>query len=337
MYLRAATLIALLLAAGAAPGASASFPGKNGVIAAAEEDCKGFGDDGDTRAINVYDPKTGEIGEPLTDCTHDAYAPTWSADGARLGLAQATPKGPQLVSAAADGSDAQVIEAPTKGDGLSPFSGPAFAPDGQSIGFALDYEIWRSGVDGSNPKLLSKPKCKSKADCAEFDLPRWSPNGRLIAFEVSDSVYEGVMKPGIYVARASDGKGLRRVAKNGFAPDWSPDSRRLVYSTGFRGGRKGRVKGGNLYVARADGKGKPRLVARTRTTALTSPVWSPDGKSIAYVDLKFGSGVEFFKVDPNIYRSPARGGKRRKVASLSNPVVEEGDWKAPTLAWRPLP
>jgi Tol biopolymer transport system component len=338
MILLRAVLLIALLAAATAPSASASFPGRNGNFAATVEQCpQGENDDGDVRLVRAYSP-SGKAAGDLTDCTADVYGPTWSADGARLGFGQAGGGAFQYGTAAADGSDVRGISSPSSSAGAagSGFFGPSFSLDGKNVAFTFGEEIWRSRLDGSQPKRLLRRPCKGSRECAALDGPRWSPDGRMIAVEVETFLSGSKLKAGIWLIRASDGKPIRRLGKGG-SVDWSPDSRRLVFASSFEHGEDGRAKGGNLYTVRADGKGKPRRVARTKTTALTSPAWSPDGKSIAYIELKFTAGDVGFAVIPTVFRSPAGGGKRRRIVRLPRPFVEEGDYKAPTLAWQSRP
>jgi Tol biopolymer transport system component len=100
--------------------------------------------------------------------------------------------------------------------------------------------------------------------------PRWSPNGRQIAFVGSAG--------GIYVMRP-DGSKRRLIAKGGFTddgPSWSPDSRRIVFteqqtSTRWR-----------LFVVGADGKGLHAL--RSGAQPAVNPAWSPTGRRIAFAE-----------------------------------------------------
>ena len=60
-----------------------------------------------------------------------------------------------------------------------------------------------------------------------------------------------------------------------------------------------------LYVVNADGSGK-RLVARRVTYGGTSPAWSPDGQTIAFVGYLRGSGVLFVSADGSARRNVTR-------------------------------
>jgi dipeptidyl aminopeptidase/acylaminoacyl peptidase len=113
----------------------------------------------------------------------------------------------------------------------------------------------------------------------------WSPDGRSIAF-VSNADYE---QGEVYVMPAEGGE-PQRVQNRNFGvgyPSWSPDSRFLItpsfkpYSTRFR-------EGMNYYNVIPSVSGPVRMVVPAPHTPIgkragDGPVWSPDGKSIAFV------------------------------------------------------
>jgi Tol biopolymer transport system component len=104
--------------------------------------------------------------------------------------------------------------------------------------------------------------------------PRWSPDGKWIAF-VSDR-----SKPGndgaydIYVMHPN-GTSLRRVTHDRWVDDqvaWSPNGRRLAFQSSRASGTFG------ISVINVDGSGYRRL---TRDLG-GLPAWSPDGETIVY-------------------------------------------------------
>jgi len=179
----------------------------------------------------------------------------------------------------------------------------------------------------------------------------WSPDGRLLAFELC-----GKGGSNVYSVRA-DGADLRLVLKNASSPSWSPDGKQLVVvretetwsqepcSTGNE------FDSGPLVVVDADG-GNPRQLTFAADGA-ESPVWSPDGKWIAFMtddgieliqpESQKGhrlAGVEFayelawspdgtwlaFVGDDGIYRVRPPFGKPERLG---------GDELAEDLAWSP--
>jgi len=79
-------------------------------------------------------------------------------------------------------------------------------------------ELWRSRADGSEKLRLTFPPVYA-------DLPRWSPDGKQIAFVAGDS-------PGDICLISAEGGEPRRLLPdrtNGGAPDWSPDGASIVF------------------------------------------------------------------------------------------------------------
>ena len=87
--------------------------------------------------------------------------------------------------------------------------------------------------------------------------PRWSPDGRLLAF------VRGVR---VYVVPSQ--KGPERRIGNGDDPRWSPDGRRIVFT------------GDGIRVAPVDGSSGVRLTSESLDA---DPAWSPDGTTIAFL------------------------------------------------------
>jgi Tol biopolymer transport system component len=110
--------------------------------------------------------------------------------------------------------------------------------------------------------------------------PRWSPDGRRIAFGSTRTGYEE-----LYVMNA-DGTGVVQITHlRGFinGASWSPDGKRIAYASSAAGlsGPLGVIHSpSDIYVSRADGTEATRL---TRNGGLNAgPVWSPDGSRIVF-------------------------------------------------------
>jgi len=139
-------------------------------------------------------------------------------------------------------------------------SSPSFSPDGERIvfyaweGWPQGSGLWTMKVDGTDPRLVIND--------GEARNPRWSPDGRLIAYDA---------RKGIHVISVNGGT-PRKLADGSMQPGWSPDSQRLVFK-----GCEGPICG--LYLINIDGSGKTRL---TTTADDAVPAWSPDGKKVAF-------------------------------------------------------
>jgi len=107
--------------------------------------------------------------------------------------------------------------------------------------------------------------------------PAWSADGRALVFQRAVSGDLELFTVG------ADGTGLRRITHRGrddFLPAWSPDRRRIVFTSDRRGGDR-ITADAEIYVVNTDGS-RLRRVTRNRVID-DSPAWSPDGKRIVFV------------------------------------------------------
>lgn len=116
--------------------------------------------------------------------------------------------------------------------------------------------------------------------------PAWSPDGTKIAFSLSSGKWvKGDPVSHIFVADA-DGSNLVQLTSGDFgdtAPSWSPDAKRIVFARQDLDNREGFYEFyDDVFIAMMDADGSN--VTRLTPGGLSdrSPVWSPDGKWIAY-------------------------------------------------------
>jgi Tol biopolymer transport system component len=118
-----------------------------------------------------------------------------------------------------------------------------------------DSGLYLMHADGSRVRLLSPT-------LAGHPFSEWSPDGGRLAF-LSGSHGEGTLHVVTVAGAGEHPVGSHRVRSY----DWSPSGKELVYES----------VDGVIWTARADGKGRPRRLARG-----AAPDWSPDGAWIAY-------------------------------------------------------
>ena len=236
--------------------------------------------------------------------------PAWSPDGQRIAFTglDEWPAGLYVINA--DGSGEQKLT----GKGGRPF----WSPDGRKIAFTTrqprgsrNFDIYVMNADGSGRRHLARTTYASK--------PAWSPDGRQIAF---------VRGYDIWVMNA-DGSEQRRLTSGGardLAPSWSPDGRTIAFDR-----RVGRGGSGNygrnassyeIYVMNADGSGQRRLALGA------GPLWSHDGKKIAY-SRSLGNGPAFHAPDNwEIFVMNADGSEQRNL-------TRNRRWDDTRFAWSP--
>jgi serine/threonine-protein kinase len=114
-----------------------------------------------------------------------------------------------------------------------------------------------------------------RAATANWDNPRFSPDGRKLALEISDGKQRDIW---IYDWARDTLTQLTFDASQDLGPVWTPDGRRIAFASD-------RAKPGttNLYMVNADGTGEvTRLTDSPNRQGPTS--WHPDGKILAFYE-----------------------------------------------------
>ncbi len=211
-------------------------------------------------------------------------APTWSPDGTRIAFASSRHENSDIYIMNADGSDVTRLTTDPANDG-----GPSWSPDGSMIAFDSNRsgssQVWRTNVDegswGYNPTQLTNDHPLGRVN----NFLAWSPDGLWIAFEADRDRDD----PEIYLANAVDGTNQQRLTFTRAldeVPNWTPDSKQIVYSTD----RDGEPQNGNyeIYIMNVDGSNKRRLT--DVPGADSYPSVSADGTRIAFDSSRAGGG-----------------------------------------------
>lgn len=270
----AAVSVGLVLAVSVPSTAGATFPGRNGdIVFGLSRQVKDPMTENcdftcmDTR-IYALDPQRQKVRRvptcALREC--DDTSPSVSRSGEYIVFERRryTPSGTfdeLLATANRNGTDVQTIE----GGGRV----PSWAPSGSRFAYEA-----RPAPDASSEVYIydEREGTARRLTFGKGASPDWSAKGR-IAFT------RPLFRKGGFTGRYGlysvwpNGRGRRLITGVGtpVQPNWSPSGRSLVYAD------LGRRRTG-IYRIRADGTHRRRLTGRSGYT----PVWSPDGKRIAF-------------------------------------------------------
>ena len=214
---------------------------------------------------------TGGPPKRVTSTLRFKRQPRWSRDGKWIAFTTIQDNGnSDLRAVAVDGQSMMTLT-----DSLAQEEEFAWSPDSKQIAFTQ-----RIGAQASIMSVeLQSTMIRKLADGPAWSL-QWSPDGKWIVF-VADLLQpsdERRENQDIFVIPSDGGSprlltpGTPRFRDN--APDWAPDSRRIVYTSDEKGFS-------NLILL--DTQDGSRRILTGGNADLLSPKWSPNGAMIAYV------------------------------------------------------
>ena len=232
---------------------------------------------------------------------------------------------------------------------LQAVADPQLAPDGKHVAFAITTvegkekrrsAIWIAPADGARPpRALTSGALSSTS-------PRWSPDGRALAFlstrpEAGNKESE---KSQVHILSLDGGEARRvtSVAEGIRTFAWSPDGTRLVCvgrvapakDEGFDRTDSRRYTGISYkYDGQGwdDGKRSHLFVVDVATGEArqitngdfnhTDPAWSPDGTRLAFVSDRDSKGTDYEGRHSDVWVLPAAGGDPMRISDHA-----EADW-----------
>ena len=192
--------------------------------------------------------------------------PVWSPDGSVIVYTtQRAPRGLHVLRP--DGLEEGTLP------GIPEWTRFEFSPDWRWIAYTVSRESgWGTTLVVSHPDGSER---HAVTDGADYGLS-WSPDGSRIAFSRTRSPNAESVAD-VYTIGV-DGRGLRKVAENGYDPEFSPDGTRVAYLTGQH-----QPERWDVAIAAVAGGPPALLTAGAPGSVHTQPTWSPDGARVAFV------------------------------------------------------
>jgi len=252
-----------------------------------------------------------------------------------------------LQAIAADAAKGRTL-APDDFYRIQDLSDPQVSPDGQWVAYVVttnDREadeargaIWMVSWDGGQRLALT-------AAAEGIGKPRWSPDGRYLAFLSAPS---GSDKPQIMLLdrRGGDARPLTRVSGDIGEYAWSPDGKRLAFTMRqtdagsapkpividalhFKQDEDGYLaadRGRHLYLIDVEGKRSEQLTTDPNFNE-DLPTWSPDGRRIAFIRTREQGADQDGREDIAV-ADPKAGAAPRTIVRPFAPNTQK-------LAWSP--
>jgi Tol biopolymer transport system component/DNA-binding winged helix-turn-helix (wHTH) protein len=194
-----------------------------------------------------------------------------------------------------------------------PVTSGVISPDGRYLAFTDSSGLYLRQVDTGETHSLALP--------GGFNAkPRsWFPDGtHLLATRTGGSREAG----SIWEISVIGGE-PRELVADGAWPSVSPDGSKIAYLTSAIQFKEIALNK-EIWLARASGEGPHKLIGGG-DDVFGPPVWSPDGKRLAYMRGKFATGIPWIRCQLEILN----------VASGERHVLLSSVGLGPTIAWAP--
>jgi DNA-binding winged helix-turn-helix (wHTH) protein/Tol biopolymer transport system component len=193
----------------------------------------------------------------------------------------------------------------------NPLNGAAISPDGLYLAYSDSTGLYLKLIRTGETHLAATPPGFSG------HVESWFPDG---AHLLVSRVEKPGMPPSLWSIPVVGGA-PRQLADNGWGASVSPDGAHIVF---LRGAPDFSPYGREAWVTRSDGSEATNVVAFTANEGVTPPVWSPDGRRIAYVRIHWTG-----------YLGHTNSVELEDWQSLKSRILFEGPRLGDSLSWLP--
>ena len=263
--------------------------------------------------------------------------PSWSGDGRRLAFLRVTSTTAGVYVVGADGTGLRRVASLSRAAaGADIFMGPELSPDGQRVVFDRYGNVECSGAKPFRHRLtIARADGRGAVDvpvlgaptkyATVFPLLAWSPDGGKLLYSVAHAEYDDEdpggcrwhgPSPSELYAIGADGRGRRLLASSEAefeAAAWSPDARRVAYSSCARTDEEGGTVRCDLVVVGAAGTGRRTLVGSGGLDFAGGIAWSAKGDEV------------IANVGDGLVAVNASSGRRRRVGASGVILGVSGD------------